>query len=126
MDSFISDVQRIRESFGDTPSGADGHAVPPARSDGDAEMAQPVPGAYSVEPTPRPEEYEHKGIWCDYCSQKVFGIRHKCLDCYNFDLVSHLNCHRLLWYLLRNCLLVQPLHDYQGYPDHPCRHATYV
>ncbi|KAL5640291.1 hypothetical protein ACGC1H_007533 [Rhizoctonia solani] len=85
MDSFIADVQRIRETFTD-PSAP---AAPPARSDSDVEMAPPVPGAYEIDRSSTPiERYEHKGIWCDSCKQKVFGIRHKCLDCYNFDLCN--------------------------------------
>lgn len=87
MSSFIADVQRIRESLDDDDSAAD--AAPAVRSaDNDVEMSQSVPGAYAVEPATPAEEYEHKGIWCDSCSKKVFGTRHKCLDCYNFDLVS--------------------------------------
>lgn len=85
MSSFIADVQRIRETFGDADSSADARAATPVRSD-DVEMAQPIPGAYAA--TPSPGEYEHKGIWCDSCNQKVYGTRHKCLDCYNFDLCN--------------------------------------
>ncbi|CAE6416713.1 unnamed protein product [Rhizoctonia solani] len=86
MDSFIADVQRIRESFTDSSAAP---AATPARSDGDVDMAPPVPGAYRVDsPPPIDLTYEHKGIWCDSCSQKVLGIRHKCLDCYNFDLCN--------------------------------------
>ncbi|CAE7077592.1 unnamed protein product [Rhizoctonia solani] len=86
MDSFIADVQRIRQTFAD-PSPAD--TAPPARSDGDVEMAPPVPGAYEIDrPSTPMDNYEHKGIWCDSCKQKVLGVRHKCLDCYNFDLCN--------------------------------------
>lgn len=89
MDSFIADVQRIRETFVDPSAAPSGQTASPARSDGDVEMAPPVPGAYEIERPSTPlEKYEHKGIWCDSCSQKVLGVRHKCLDCYNYDLCN--------------------------------------
>lgn len=125
MDSFIADARRIRNTLDDSAS--DAPAASPAHSDGDVEMAQPVPGAYSVDPvpsTPAQGEYEHKGIWCDSCNQKVFGIRHKCLDCYNFDLVSHFGRSHSLHSSIRNP--VQPVHDHQGYPIDTCRYATHL
>ncbi|KAG8739282.1 hypothetical protein FRC10_005810 [Ceratobasidium sp. 414] len=97
MDSFIADLQRtVRDNFSDgVPAGHRAAAPPATRSalfDTDVEMTQPVPGAYGVEPatgaTPPAEEYVHKGIWCDSCNGQVVGIRHKCLDCYNFDLCN--------------------------------------
>ncbi|CCO29832.1 putative protein C6orf106 homolog [Rhizoctonia solani AG-1 IB] len=87
MDSFIADVQRIRETF-DPSEPSSGRAASPVRND-DVEMAPPVPGAYEIRPSSPPlETYEHKGIWCDSCNQKVLGVRHKCLDCYNYDLCN--------------------------------------
>ncbi|KAG8701295.1 hypothetical protein FRC08_004177, partial [Ceratobasidium sp. 394] len=96
MDSFIADLQRtVRDNFDDVPADHTPAAPPATRSTlfgTDVEMTQPVPGAYAVEPatgaTPPAEEYVHKGIWCDSCNTQVVGIRHKCLDCYNFDLCN--------------------------------------
>lgn len=98
MDSFIVDIQRVRDTLSSEPASAHASqpaAAPPARSDpvfdASAGMTQPATGAYADQATgstPPPEEYVHKGIWCDSCNNKVVGIRHKCLDCYNFDLCN--------------------------------------
>jgi hypothetical protein len=93
MDSFMADLQRtVRDNFSDVPHAEGCPAAPTATRSGvidtDVDMTQPVPGAYGVEPATGAEEYVHKGIWCDVCNKQVTGIRHKCLDCYNFDLVS--------------------------------------
>ncbi|QRW09121.1 Zinc finger, ZZ type protein [Ceratobasidium sp. AG-Ba] len=97
MDSFIADLQRtVRDNFSDNANPSHTPAAPSAtRSalfDTDVEVTQPVPGAYASDSAPGSappaEEYVHKGIWCDSCSKQVVGIRHKCLDCYDFDLCN--------------------------------------
>jgi next-to-BRCA1 protein 1 len=97
MDSFIADLQRtVRDNFSDSVPAGHTPAAPSATRSAlfgaDVEMTQPVPGAYAAEPatgaTSPAEDYVHKGIWCDSCGGQVVGIRHKCLDCYNFDLCN--------------------------------------
>ncbi|KAF8602359.1 hypothetical protein BDV93DRAFT_494889 [Ceratobasidium sp. AG-I] len=98
MDSFIDDIKRVRDTLSNEPAATQASqpgAAPPARSgstfDASVGMTQPAPGAYADQATgsaPPAEEYVHKGIWCDSCNKKVVGIRHKCLDCYNFDLCN--------------------------------------
>lgn len=97
MDSFIADLQRtVRDNFSDSVPAGHTPAAPSATRSAlfgaDVEMTQPVPGAYAAEPatgaTSPAEDYVHKGIWCDSCGGQVVGVRHKCLDCYNFDLCN--------------------------------------
>ncbi|KAF8753640.1 Ig-like domain from next BRCA1 [Rhizoctonia solani] len=63
MDSFIADVQRIRETF-DPSAVPDGRAASPVRND-DVETAPPVPGAYQVRPSSLPSN--HMNIKCNSC-----------------------------------------------------------
>ncbi|KAG6837315.1 hypothetical protein H0H93_011410 [Arthromyces matolae] len=57
--------------------------LPPIRS-------APYPPAISTSPlrTPPPPPVIHRGIICDKCDLTIEGIRHKCLDCPDYDLCT--------------------------------------
>ncbi|RIA80248.1 hypothetical protein C1645_792940 [Glomus cerebriforme] len=49
---------------------------------------RPIPYPRTSNHTPRPENLH--SATCDYCESVIFGIRHKCINCPDFDLCS--NC----------------------------------
>ncbi|EXX66310.1 hypothetical protein RirG_125040 [Rhizophagus irregularis DAOM 197198w] len=49
---------------------------------------QPIPYPRTSNHTPRPENLH--SATCDYCESVIFGIRHKCINCPDFDLCN--NC----------------------------------
>ncbi|KAH9951018.1 hypothetical protein B0H21DRAFT_685870 [Amylocystis lapponica] len=62
----ISDFNRAKEAYGH-------NQVFQAREAGNAASVQPP---------------VHKNVICDSCQRRIVGVRHKCLDCPDFDLCS--------------------------------------
>ena len=99
MDNFLKDVSRIMSStFGEVPEAV----TQPRSASPETVTAEPpnnvedvsdvtVPGAFyrPTYMTPTARSVVHQGITCDFCGQRnIRGIRHHCLQCPDFDLVS--------------------------------------
>ncbi|KAH8919998.1 hypothetical protein BT69DRAFT_445146 [Atractiella rhizophila] len=61
---------------------------------GEGEKVLKLPGAFTEEPKPAPTtpaptpapELGHPNVWCDNCLSAIYGHRHKCTTCDNYDL----------------------------------------
>ncbi|KAH9047560.1 hypothetical protein EDB84DRAFT_1460952 [Lactarius hengduanensis] len=60
-----------------------------------ANCGQPTEAEHFAEHSSPPSPVIHLNIICDLCKEMIIGVRHKCLDCPDFDLCS-------------SCLSVQP------------------
>ncbi|KAI0307956.1 hypothetical protein B0F90DRAFT_96151 [Multifurca ochricompacta] len=106
--NFKTDVDHIiSQSLGMEPSNvwgvisAEGHSKPAATSPSinteraTISQSQPTEAGRTANPTSPPSPVIHANILCDMCREVIVGVRHKCLDCPDFDLCS-------------SCLAVQP------------------
>ncbi|KAH9044756.1 hypothetical protein EDB85DRAFT_486938 [Lactarius pseudohatsudake] len=110
MRVFKADVERVlSRSLGIEPADVWG-AIPttneedskPARPSSPIESehakancGQPTEAEHFAEHSSPPSPVIHSNIICDLCKEMIIGVRHKCLDCPDFDLCS-------------SCLSVQP------------------
>ncbi|KAI9462409.1 hypothetical protein BJY52DRAFT_1116259 [Lactarius psammicola] len=85
MRVFKADVDRVlSRSLGIEPADVWG-----------ASQGEPMEAKDSAERSSPPPPVVHSNIICDLCKDVIIGVRHKCLDCPDFDLCS-------------SCLSVQP------------------
>ncbi|KAI0033814.1 hypothetical protein K488DRAFT_46854, partial [Vararia minispora EC-137] len=59
----------------------------PAPATQDPATAEPEPAVVD-EPAPEVPKPIHRGVHCDICGKTIEGVRHKCLDCPDYDLCT--------------------------------------